>query len=393
MPLNPDGKRHIITILLAFLSLAACIPVRAQEIDAMGMTLGKMAYKKNLSCPDTVSILFCGDFMMHKAQIENAHRNEGTYDFSGCLSPVGKLIEDADLAVGNMEFTLGGEPFTGYPAFSAPESYPEYVAGCGMDVFLLANNHILDRGAKGASRTLEHYGTMQKSHGIRYTGCGKDKNDCDSTNPLYVRLSGIKVALVNFTYGTNLYTSEPYPEVCRMVKDRLERTLDKARSEGAEIIIALPHWGEEYTLEASLEQKQWAQWLADHGADLIIGTHPHVVQETGHISTSGRDSCTKSVPVIYSLGNAISNMSAKNTRIGLFVNVRLAKDAAGKATILPPEYIFTWCTLPGRLFDRHTTIPVKEYIGQKARWKDKYDYELMVKTYNDIRNITGIQDK
>lgn len=383
-------KRHI--LFLAFLSsIVSTLDIGAQTIDDKGMTMRKMTERACLFSTDTASVLFCGDFMMHTAQIENA-LHDGRYDFSGCLSPVSHLIGNADIAIGNMEFALGGEPFTGYPAFSSPDTYPEYIADCGMDVFLLANNHILDKGTQGAIRTLKHYDSMKASHGIMYAGCGKDGQGYDSANPLYLRVSGIKVALVNFTYGTNTYTHEPYPRVCRMKKESLEKIFSKAMEDGAEIIIALPHWGDEYTLKASPEQKRWAQWLADQGADAIIGAHPHVVQEAGTIRTRDRYGNPKSVPVIYSLGNAISNMSAKNTRIGLFVSLGLTRDANGKATVLKPEYIFTWCTLPGRLFDRHTTIPVKQYLRKRSEWKNKYDHDLMVRTYNHVKHETGIQD-
>ncbi len=102
--------------------------------------------------PDTVTILVMGDVMMHRDQISNAARPDGTYDFSTYFANIKPIIEDADLAIANMEFTLAGKPYSGYPCFSAPDGYEDYVASCGVDVFLTANNHILDKGKKGLER-------------------------------------------------------------------------------------------------------------------------------------------------------------------------------------------------------------------------------------------------
>lgn len=359
-----------------------------QTIDDRAMTLMKMVEIRPLVIRDTVSVVFGGDFMMHKAQIDNSFR-EGVHSFEGSFSPaVMDLIGDAGLAVGNMEFALGGVPYTGYPSFSAPETFPEYISSCGMDVFLLANNHILDKSAKGADRTVMHYRSMRDTCGIRFTGCETGPAEFDATNPLYLRLSGIKVAFINFTYGTNHSFSAAYPKVSRMTKENLSRLFGKARDDGAELIVALPHWGTEYSLKSSETQREWAGRIASLGADIIIGSHPHVVQEAGEIRTGSG----KSVPVIYSLGNAISNMSAQNTRIGLFVRLRITRDNEGNAVILGPEYTYTWCTLPGRLTDRHMTVSVKEFEGRRDEWEMPYDYDCMMSTYMHVKKTTGIQD-
>lgn len=357
----------------------------SQTIDDKGMTLKKTGTISPLFTKDTMSIVFGGDFMMHKAQIDNSFC-DGRHSFDGSFSAeVLDIISKADLAVGNMEFTLGGPPYTGYPTFSAPETYPEYLTDRGMDVLLLANNHILDKGTAGIDRTMKYYRKMREAKKIWFTGCDTDNDSFEDTNPLYLRLSGIKVAFINFTYGTNLYGNA---RISRMSKEHLQRLFSKAHHDGAEIIIALPHWGEEYSLKASANQKEWAQWLADQGADIIIGSHPHVVQEAGEIHTASG----KTVPVIYSLGNAISNMSAENTRIGLLVTLRLTRNIDGKAETLAPEYTYTWCTLPGRLTDRHTTIAVKEYEGKREKWAMPHDYDNMIRTYMHVKETVGIKD-
>lgn len=379
-------------ICMAALTLSVSLSVETvlgQELDYKETTIERLkASLHPLFPPDTSTVIIGGDFMMHKAQIEKAVQDDGSYSFEGCLTHIEPLLEKADIAIGNMEFTLGGRPYSGYPAFSAPESYPEYIAGCGMDIFMLANNHILDKGSKGAERTLEYYREMD---GIRFTGCSGNEAEFGQTNPLYLRLSGIKTAFINFTYGTNLDGQTGYPKVNLMLKSQLEKLMSKARKDGAELIIVLPHWGNEYQLTASAQQKQLARWLADNGADIIIGSHPHVIQEMQVILTTC-DGKPKEVPVYYSTGNVISNMSAKNTRLGILVELKVTRDEDGKAMILTPECTYTWCTLPGRLTEVHSTIPVKEFLGKRGLWKNPADYDIMEKTYHSVKEVVGITD-
>ena len=254
---------------------------------------------------DTLSVLILGDVMMHARQLE--------YDYTEFLEEMRPLIEDADFSIANMEFSLGGRPYSGYPAFSAPDGYASYVRDCGTDVFLMANNHILDRGVKGLERTISVYDSLN----VWRCGVAKDVREQSSNYPLILRRNGISVALINFTYGTNSTSRKEYPRVNMMDKNEVRLSIQKARERNADFILALPHWGNEYQLRHSKEQEEWAEWLVKEGVDAIVGAHPHVVQDTTHIS---------GVPVIYSLGNCISNMSATNTRLGLAVELRFIRN-------------------------------------------------------------------
>ena len=114
---------------------------------------------------DTLTLAFIGDVMLHQAQIAGSLRDDGSHDFTGYFSSIADDLTEADIATANMEFTLAGEPYTGYPSFSAPDSYAEYMAECGIDVFLTANNHILDKGEKGLDRTIRAYRELEKKYG------------------------------------------------------------------------------------------------------------------------------------------------------------------------------------------------------------------------------------
>ena len=141
--------------------------------------------------------------MMHGKQIENTSRGDSGHDFSSFFSLIEKDIRDADIAIANMEFTLGGKPYTGYPSFSAPDGFEEYLADCGFDIFLAANNHIFDKGAAGAERTLTRYRKLQDEKKIRFTGLAGSVEELAETTPLTVRAKGMLLSFINFTYGTN----------------------------------------------------------------------------------------------------------------------------------------------------------------------------------------------
>ena len=352
--------RKKIIILLAL--LLACTPsIRAQY-------LYKLAPPQALYLPaDTTTVFIIGDVMMHSKQLEHDHEY-----FLRYITP---QMQKADFCIANMEFPLGGPPYTGYPLFSTPDWYAEYVARCGADVFLVANNHVLDKQTAGFRRTLKVYDKMADSLGIRYTGA--------SRAPLILRRRGLSIALVNFTYGTNIGPDAKEPDVLRMRREDVKCTIDSARRAGADFIVALPHWGTEYRLRHDATQEEWARWLVAQGCCAVVGGHPHVVQDTTHIG---------GVPVIYSLGNAVSNMSVENTRLELAVTLRFVHDReSGTMTMLEPHLDFMWCTLPGRLTPSYATIFIKEWATRRSEWLIPSDFENMMATLERVKAATGIR--
>ena len=323
---------------------------------------------------DTLELCVIGDVMMHSRQLE--------YDCAPFLAELQGTLKGADIAVANLEFALGGEPYSGYPAFSTPDYYPEYLAkDCGIDVFLCANNHILDRGSSGLSRTLGIYRQMSDSLGIRFTGIASEREEYEETFPLIVRAHGIRIAIINFTYGTNNPQRGEWPKVQYMNREELSRAFAVARQK-ADFIVAFPHWGTEYSLTHDKTQEEWAQWLTEQGADAIIGAHPHVVQDKTEIN---------GVPVFYSIGNAVSNMSAENTRLELCVTLRFVRNRiSGRKQMLEPRSEWLWCSLPGRIKDNYVTVPVKKWATRKDGWLIQSDYENMVKTLDRVSSATGI---
>ena len=334
-----------------------------------------------LFASDTLTILVAGDMMMHTKQIQIAHRGGQEYDFSSYFHLIEEDIQKADIAIANMEFTLAGEPHTGYPCFSAPDGYASYLADCGFDIFLTANNHIFDKGSGGAERTLGIYRNMK---GIRFTGLASGEEERAETNPLIVLKKGIRTALINFTYGTNMGSGTHWPKVNYMAnKEFLGEAFAKAHDEDADLMISLPHWGDEYVLKHNETQEKMAEWMVENGADFVIGSHPHVIQDSSRIGTA---------EVAYSLGNAVSNMSAANTQLGLLAKISVVRLHSGDLKFLPMEFTYIWCSRPGGYNSSYTVIPVKKFIGKRERWTGTYDYDKMIDTYNHVKEKTGIKD-
>lgn len=372
--------RHI----FAFVSAAFCFAATCRTEAGAQELMMKEAWDKALvSVPslyraDTLSICFMGDVMMHSEQIKSALKTDGTYDFTPWFSLISDRIAGADLAVANMEFTLAGEPYTGYPCFSAPDCFAGHLADVGFDIFLAANNHIFDKGSKGAARTVERYRALEKTRGIRFTGLAESEEARRENTPLMILRKGIRLAFINMTYGTNLGRQSIWPQTNYAgEKEFLSQAFASAEEKGADMTIALAHWGPEYRLEHSQTQEETAGFLIEKGADLIIGAHPHVVQDI---------SCIRGVPVAYSLGNAVSNMSAPDTQLELMVTLKIARQTNGDLKVLPLELTWLWCSRPGGFCNSYIVIPIEEYIGRRDEWTGTRDYDKMITTYERVKN-------
>ena len=321
--------------------------------------------------------------MMHSRQIELAHQKDSTYDFSSYFSIIKDSLKQADICIANMEFTLAGKPYTGYPSFSAPDCFIDYLDSCGIDVLLCANNHIFDKGSAGAARTIKTI--HERTSAVSITGLATDSTDLGKTTPLKIKKNGIEIALVNFTYGTNAGADRHWPKTNYMGnKTLIAKALEQADS--SDLTIALPHWGNEYELTPSDQQKATAAWLAEKGADLIIGTHPHVPQTFENVT--GRN-----IPVAYSLGNAVSNMSAANTQMELMATITVVRRQDGTTELKPIRFTYLWCSRPGGYGTSYTIIPIKHFIDKKNEWTGTWDYDKMIQTYNRVKNCINIEDR
>ena len=264
---------------------------------------------------DSITLVFAGDMMSHMPQVKAAHNPQSKrHEYEHWFQFLKDTIASADFAIANLETPLGGEPYSGYPMFSAPDAFAEELKKVGFDILVTANNHTVDKGRKGLERTL----SILDSLNILHTGSFRDQQQHDSTTPLMIEAKGVKIALLSYTYGTN-GIPVPKPNVVNLIDHvQMEKDIVKARSLGAQIIIPIIHWGVEYQTYEHPSQVKTAEFLAVKGVDAIIGMHPHVVQPIKYVK-SNRDS----IPVAYSLGNAVANMRERYKDGGLFVQLTI----------------------------------------------------------------------
>ena len=313
-------------------------------------------------------LLFVGDAMQHQAQFDKAKelgKAKGEYDFSECFSLMAPELENVDYAVANLEVPLGGGPnYSGYPCFSAPDSYAEALQNTGFDMLLTANNHCLDRKDKGARRTLDVLDSLKIDH----VGTFRNTNERTQLVPFIKDINGFKVAILNYTYGTNGIKATEGTDVAYIDKQRMKDEIDLAREKGAEIVIVAIHWGIEYVLLENNVQRDLANYLVDCGVDMIIGGHPHVIQP---MKVVHNDKENKDVLIVYSLGNFISNMRTADTRGGAMVWTTLTRDSVGNARFGNAEYELLFAAKPeGKRNFRVIPGWMEDSIpkAQKAHW-------------------------
>lgn len=332
---------------------------------------------------DTVRIVFIGDVMSHGPQATAALRpggdrnNPDDYDYSDCFKHVQSRFDAADFVVANMEFPCGVIPYSGYPHFSAPQSLAAEARRCGVGLFLTANNHICDQGRIGMDSTYVVYSRL----GVPFTGLYRSEGEEYANNPLIVNIRGFNVAFINFTYGTN---GIPVPAPWRvnlLDSVHVKEVVARARQRGADLTVALPHWGEEYQQFPGAVQRRWAEMLLRNGVDAIVGSHPHVVQplefEAPHV-------------VAWSLGNFISNQSDRFTQIGMLCELVVVRDSRGGAVIAEVHPTYTWCARRRMLEQNYTVIPISDWIGRRDQWRDKSDYDKMIREWEALKLKFGL---
>lgn len=270
--------------------------------------------------PDELSVLMIGDVLVHTGVWQSGVRADGTRNYDHIFAQVADDVSAASLAIVGQETVLGGEAlgFSGYPAFNSPQEFGDAEVAAGFDVSLSASNHALDRGMTGIESALAYW---RSSHPEMLVTGMYDSREAFDALPVVER-EGHRIAVLNYTYGTNGIPL-PQPWAVRLLDEaQIAADADAVRAAGAEAIIACPHWGVEYAAAPSDEQRHWAQVLADAGADLIIGGHPHVVQPFEVIQSSeGRE-----VPVFWSVGNFVSTQTRKDSMVGAMAQASLLLD-------------------------------------------------------------------
>jgi poly-gamma-glutamate synthesis protein (capsule biosynthesis protein) len=280
----------------------------------------------------SITVVAVGDFLMHMPVVCSVRNPEtGRFEFSEIFSPVKHLFTEADYSIANLETTLAGSErgYSGYPRFNCPADLAAEMRECGLDMFLTANNHSLDKGATGAIATIENL----EAAGMDHIGTYRSQEEKD--RPFIKNLWGIQVGIMNYTESTNgLPIPRDKPYLVNVInRQAMLQEITALQDAGADIIIACLHFGIEYSRQPSERQKELVCFLFGSGVDIVLGSHPHVVQPT-EIRTVIEYGVPKKKFVAYSLGNFISNQRWQYADSGLLVGLTIKKQLDSGVTIL-----------------------------------------------------------
>ena len=277
--------------------------------------------------PTEISLIMVGDILLHTPVEESAKQEDGSYSFEAVFTNVQEEIQEADLALVNQEVIIGGEELgiSGYPAFNAPYAIGDALVDAGFDVVCHGTNHALDKGKQGLLNCIAFWKNTYPEVGVLGVHDSAEEQD-----EIYIyEQDGIRIAILNYTYSTNgiaMPSDMPYA-VDMLEEEKVIEDICRAEEE-ADFTIVCPHWGTEYELGISSMQKKWTEIFLSNGVDLVLGTHPHVIEpiawvkdeETGH-----------EMLVYYSLGNFVNWTSSSgegiaNRMVGGMAKVTLAQD-------------------------------------------------------------------
>lgn len=259
-----------------------------------------------------IKLIFIGDIMQHDTQINSAWSGF-YYDYSDNFKYVSHLFESVDFVIGNLELTLNGPPYAGYPKFSCPVEFVQELKRNYVNVLVTANNHCYDYKDTGVIKTINKLDDLQ----IYHTGTFIDEYDYKKNNPLIIENNGVKLALLNYTFKTNVSSSNSNVIINKIDKNKIKNDIETSKSLNSDGIIIYFHWGDEYTYLPNDFQRDIADFCLQHGVDCIIGSHPHFIQPITKTNNS---------LICYSLGNFISDQITPYTDTGIIVYTEFTKN-------------------------------------------------------------------
>lgn len=361
--------------------------------------------------PNIVSTLaVCGDAMSHMPQTRDAYDSQaGAYDYKPMIRFAKPWIEQADYAVVNLETTFAGGPdYSGFPAFNTPDALGDALKDAGFDLVSTANNHCLDRGYDGMVRTLDVLDNL----GLAHVGTYRSAVERAAQNGVHVAdVGGIKVAFLSYTYGTNgIPLSKSHPDTVNILHTdymsdaqvldtaRIADDLAAAEALSPDLIAVIVHWGVEYQTTQNDHQEEIADFLFDHGADVILGSHPHVLQPMETRTLTDRDGTTHTGFVCWSLGNFISSQNDEYTDTTVVLNLELTKNPnTGATDVTKVGYV------PLYMLDREQEVDgerftlldahrgIEEYASGDSSYISASTEKKLQKCVSDCHKILGAE--
>ena len=338
--------------------------------------------------PRTVTIRAVGDVMMHQAQLEAAARPGEGYDFFPQYAQIAPSLAAADYTIANLETTVGlygDDPYSGYPRFNAPPALLEALRDAGVDFVTLANNHILDRFYDGLLLTMDSV----EAAGLAYGGVNRSEEQRQAPN--IVEVDGVGLGMLCYTDYTNGLEKRSDPRAREFGVNYIEDAdfpaeVQELREAGADAVIACVHWGSEYSRGADENQRRVEERLLSAGVDVILGSHPHVVQPAGMREETLSDGTRRAALVAYSLGNFNSAMTDEYTDSGVILEFTLVEQEDGDFKVEGAGFVPTYCWEVDGVF---TTIPALPYYDEAPEGMSDAQHQRLRKSVDDVIALMG----
>ena len=363
------------------------------ENNSAETTLSNKNTKQDTAEPITFTLTSLGDTLCHNTQYWDAYNSKtDEYDFSYVYEDIKNYTLSSDITIGSLETTFAGKEkgYSNYPTFNTPDSLATALKDIGVDVVSLAGNHALDYGYTGLCRTIDVFNNIGLSH------LGTYKTAEDQEKILIKDVKGVKIAFINYTYGTNGIPLPSGKDFCVNLidKDFIKKQINQAKEQNVDMIVACMHWGTEYRTTANSEQKDLANFLFENGVDVILGNHPHVLEPMEKKTITLQDGTTKDVFVVYALGNFTADQRDEITRDSAILNLTITKNSNGKISIDKVNYIPIYMykntnvsTHKFKILDIEKTI--KDYEEGKTTSINSTVYNNLKKQLEKIKSILG----
>ena len=373
-------KIPIFLLLIIIILITLIIVVPDNNSNKQHLKEKQTTKKEEKIKTSKLSLIMVGDGLIHSSVYNDAYK-DGKYDFTNQIFLIKPIVKNYDLAFYNQETILGGTEIglSDYPTFNTPQEFGDAMIDAGFNLVNLASNHTMDRGEKAIQKSCEYWKNKDVLSAGSY--CSKE----DSEKIVIKEKNGIKYTMLAYTYGTN---GIPVPEgkdylVNLYSDEKAKADIEKVRDK-VDLLLVSMHWGVEYQTTPTEEQKRQAEYLSSLGVDIIIGTHPHVIEPVTYIDDT---------LVIYSLGNFISAQSTNNdynTMVELMTNVDIIKTTKGKESSiklenLNNELLYNYYSKGGGRWYDFKVVPFSQMnTSYNSDYKRLYDkYSKVVKMYDE----------
>lgn len=335
----------------------------------------------------TIKMTVIGDIMCHNTQYIDAQKSDKSYDFSYVFTEIKEKLANNDICIGNLETTFAGSKvgYSSYPTFNTPEILGKNLKDVGIDVLSTVNNHCLDKGYKGLESTIDYLDSFGFDH------MGTYKSEEDQNKILVKEVNGIKIAFLAYTYGTN---GIPIPSrktysVNLIDKDLILKHINYAKEQNVDLICASMHWGIEYQLKPNNEQKELSDFLFKNGVDIILGSHPHVLEPMEIRNVTTNDGKNKQCFVIYSLGNFVSGQVKENTKNSIILDLTITKHKEGNVSIDKVDYTPIYCFSNSSKPKNYKILDIRKSISEY----ESGEKNISSSTYNTLKKELEKIDK